>query len=359
MDNKSKINGNKKPIVLSADEKTALQKLNQFRIMSDTEVPEEEYVFTVQGVGCMPIGDLSAIKAAPKKGKTTVLKWICATALKKELGQLSSFLNNPLILWVDTEQKMGDAKMIIEDIKKATGLHYKYLDKHLRLYSLRKTDCKTMLDQVLVAIKAYRPKIVVIDGIAEFVESVNDETEAKNLIHHLMVASEEYYCAIICVLHENRSGTGDMKGHLGSQLTQKVGNVLECKKNGNVITTLCTDSRHQGTPEWSIRFDEYGNIVDANGYESPIQRNARPSNKINKKHLADAEEKKARLDFCQNTIREHNGSLAKKDLTQLLIDKKGISRSRASALLTEFINENHLLNDKNIITLPPSNAALS
>ena len=357
MENSKKKNCKKKSVVLSADENSALQKLNQFRIMSGTEVPEEKYVFTVQGVGCMPIGDLSAIKAAPKNGKTTVLKWICATVFKKELGSLKSNLDNPLILWVDTEQKMGDAKLIIEDIKKTTGLTYNYLDKHLMLYSLRKTECKDMLEQVLVAIKAYRSNIVVIDGVAEFVESVNDETEARNLIHQLMVASEEYYCAIICVLHENRSGNGDMKGHLGSQLTQKVGNVIECKKNSDIITVKCTDSRHQGAPEWSIRFDEFGNIVDATGYESPIKRNARPSYMVSKKYQADADEKKARLDFCQKTISEHNGNMAKKELTQLLVDKKGISRSRASALLTEFIKENYLQADKNNITLPPSNAA--
>ena len=112
----------KNPVVLSIEEKRLLDKYNKFRIKSDTDVPAEECVFNARGVGCMPIGDLSAVKAEPKNGKTTALKRITATVLKGNLGQLSSDLFNPLIMWVDTEQKMSDAKLIIEDIDgKANG----------------------------------------------------------------------------------------------------------------------------------------------------------------------------------------------------------------------------------------------
>lgn len=359
---KNKFFKTKKKAVLSLEEKRALEKMNRFKITSTTKVPEEVCVFKVEGVGCMALGDLSAVKAEPKNGKTTALKWICATVLTRQLGILESDLDNPLILWIDTEQKKADAKLIIEDIRKITGLSNKYLDKHLILYSLRKVDSKTMREEMKAAIKEYQPEVVVIDGIAEFVDSVNDESEAKQLILQLMKVSEENHCAIICVLHENRNGNRDMKGHLGAQLTQKVGNVVECKKSGDIITVKCTDSRHKETPMWSIRFDENGKIVDANGYISPIQRNARPSSKTNRKQQADAQEKKERLDFCLSAIQEDNGSIAKKELIQQLMNNEGISRSRASALLTEFINENKLfINGKNITSTPstPSEAVAS
>ena len=358
---KNKFFKTKKKAVLSLEEKRALEKINQFRITSTTKVPEEVCVFKVEGVGCMALGDLSAVKAEPKNGKTTALKWICSVALGGKLGPLSSDLKDPQIIWVDTEQKMADAKLVIDDIKKITSLSNRYLDKHITLYALRKTDSKEMLEEVLVAIKTNQPEIVIIDGIADFVVSVNDEAESRLLIRQLMEASETYYCSIICVLHENRTSK-EMKGHLGAQLTQKVGTVIGCKKNGNVITVSCTDSRHQGAPGWSIRFDENGKIVDANSYTSPIQRNARPSSKTNRKQLADAQEKKERLDFCLSAIQKHNGSIAKKELIQQLMNNEGISRSRASALLTEFINENKLfINGKNITSTPstPSEAVAS
>lgn len=338
----------KKPVILSIEEKRLLEKYNKFRIKSDTDVPVEECVFIVDGVGCMPLGDLSAIKAEPKNGKTTALKRIVATVLKGNLGQLSSDLKNPLIMWVDTEQKTSDAKLIIEDVKKMTGLSYRFLDNHLMVYSLRKIDCTSMLEQLKVAIKGFQPHIVVIDGIAEFVNSVNDEVEAKKLIHDLMVSSETYHCAIICVLHENRSGNRDMKGHLGAQLTQKVAVVVGCKKSGDAITVRCTDSRHQSTPEWSIRFDEQGNIVDVDDY-SPLKLNTRPSNQSNKKQQADAQKKQERIDFCLNAIQEKGGSIAKKDLSELLQKEIGMSRPTASNLLTALIKKDKILHESNKI----------
>ena len=351
----------KNSVVLSAEENNLLMRLDKCRITSDTEVPKVEYAFYVQGVGCMPLGDLCAIKAAPKNGKTTAIKKIVATVLSGESGPLSCNLNDPMILWWDSEQQMSDVKLIIEDIKKMTSLSYKKIDGHLKVYSLRKIDSKTMLEQLIAAIKAYRPDIVVIDGIAEFVDSVNDEVEAKKLIHQLMVASEEHHCAIICVLHENRAGNRDMKGHLGAMLTQKVAVVLGCKKTGDLITVSCTDSRHQGTPEWSIRFDEHDNIVDADDYTpSAITKNAKPSNKPNKKQLADAQIRNERIGFCLTTIQTSGGSIAKKDLIALLVNEKGMSRSNASTFLTRLINEDKVICETNkIITATPSEAVPS
>jgi RecA-family ATPase len=263
-------------------------------------------------------------------------------------------------MWVDTEQKLADAQLIIQDVHKMSGLTYRFIDNHLMVYSLRKTDCKTMFEELRAGVKAYQPNVVILDGIAEFVSSINDEVEAKKLIHELMVIAEEYHCAIICVLHVNRSGNNDMNGHTGSNLAKKVAVVVECKKSGNTITVRCTDSRHQGTPEWSIRFDEQGNIVDADDFSSPLARNARPSNRPNKKQLADAEKRQERLDFCLNAIHEKGGSIAKKDLSDLLQKEKGMTRSNASNFLTALINKDKVLIESNkIITASPSIAVLS
>ena len=340
---------------LTPDEQKSLEHLNVFRITSKTEIPVETYVFKVMGVGCMPLGDLAAVKAEPKKGKTTSLKRIVATALKGELGQLTSDLKKPLILWFDTEQKMGDTKGIILDIKKMTGLSNKFLDEHLMVFSLRKTDCKTMLDEVKAAIKGYQPEVVVVDGIAEFVESVNDEVFAKNLIQQLMMACETYHCCIICVLHENRGPNREMKGHLGANLTQKAAVVVECTKSGDVITVKCTDSRHQSTPPWSICFDAMGNIVDADGAHFPLKMNTKPSQGLSQKQQADAKERQRRLDICLNAIQEHGGSMHRKELVELLQQKTGINRTRATGLLSEFIRNDKTLFETNkmISATPP------
>ena len=339
----SKRQSKRKKNILTADEEQLLAKFNQFRVTSSTEVPEVKYVFKVNGVGCMPLGDLAAIKARPKQGKSTAIKWIVATVFSGKAGQLESDLKDPYVLWVDTEQSMGDVKLIIEDVRKITGRSRKYLDQHLIVVSLRKTDSKTMEKEVKAAIKHYQPHVVVLDGLAEFADSVNDEKESKALVNSFMQASSEYNCAIICVLHENRAGTNDMKGHLGAQLNQKAAVILECKKNGDVITVTCTDPRHQKVPDWSIRFDGQGNIIDADGFTSPMIRNSRPSSKVNKKHQADVQERQNRLDFCITTIQAKGGSIAKNELIRLLMEKAGKSRTTISNLISEFIKKDKAL----------------
>lgn len=360
MSNLEKNKVKKSSVKLSPDDQNLLGKYNKFRIKSDTEVPEEECVFNVCGIGCMPLGDLSAVKAKPKMGKTTALKKIVATVLKGELGQLSSNLKDPIIMWVDTEQKTADAKRIIQDVKKMTGLSNSHIDKHLFVFSLRKTECKDMLDELKVGIKYYSPDVVIIDGIAEFVDSVNDEVKAKDLICQLMVCSEYHHCAIICVLHENRDGNHDMKGHLGAQLNQKAAVVVECKRTRDTITVCCTDSRHRSTPEWSIRYDENDNIVDVDVNSSPLLKNARPSDRLNKKQLADAQKKKDRTDFCLAAIEEKGGSITRKELTKMLEEEKGMGRTNATNFLSTLINVDKILCESNgIISIPPSEAVAS
>ena len=349
---------NKKPykrkeIALSADEKTKLEHINKYRIMTDTEVPEEKYVFSVNGVGCMPLGDLAAIKAKPKQGKSTAIKWIVGALFGGKAGSVTGQLKDTVVLWLDTEQSSTDVKLIIKDIRKISGVSKKYIDAHLNLYTLRKADCKEIIDEIETAIKHYQPKMVILDGIAEFIDSVNDEKEAKLLVNKFMQISSEFNCATICVLHENRNGSNDMKGHLGAQLAQKVAIILECNKNGDTITIKCTESRHQSVPAWSIRFDEQGNIINADDYVQPLRINARPTTRPNKKQIADEKEKLDRLNICLDAIQENGGSINKKTLRELLQNKKNISRPTATNLLSEFIKNNKLFVDGNNISALP------
>ena len=131
--------------------------------------------------------------------------------------------------------------------------------------------------------------------------------------------------------------------------------IIECKKSVDTITVRCTDFRHQSTPEWSIRYDEDGNIVDADDYSSPLSKNARPSNRPNKKQLADAQKKKDRTDFCLTVIEENGGSISKNELRDKLLNEKGMGRSNATTFLTTLINEGKVICGSNkIISAPPS-----
>ena len=195
----------------------------------------------------------------------------------------------------------------------------------------------------------YQPQVVIVDGIVEFVASFNDESMAKQLIHELLCISEERRLAMVCVLHTNKADDDhNMRGHLGTMLAQKAGTVLECKKDrgSGVITVTCSDARHAEMPDWSIMFAEEGSIADAD----ERHRQALEQRRIDlqqRRQEAQAEKQKERLDYALLAIRDHGGSISRKQLTAILMSKFGLKRPTVSLLLTEWRNNGNILEVNN------------
>ena len=73
----------------------------------------------------------------------------------------------------------------------------------------------------------------IIDGIADFIGSVNDEEEANSIVSFFEHLAIKYDTAIILILHLN-PGSDKERGHLGSQLQRKSESVLTIKKEGDI-----------------------------------------------------------------------------------------------------------------------------
>ncbi len=109
--------------------------------------------------------------------------------------------------------------------------------------------------------------LVVIDGIHDFVESVNDDRGTNELFHILVSAAKETGAHILCIMHCNY-GSKKPTGHLGSSMLKKAetiayvenktrrgsnNDILEINKK--VMTVECMDSR-------SISFDSFEFVID-------------------------------------------------------------------------------------------------
>ena len=114
------------------------QILRETRIRTTTEVPPEEYSLEVDGKGFFALRDIHAVKAKQKAGKTTALKVMIAALLKGEMFRLKSLVENPRIVFFDTEQSRTDTKLILEDIAQMTGLPPDVIDAMVSLHSLRR-----------------------------------------------------------------------------------------------------------------------------------------------------------------------------------------------------------------------------
>ena len=298
-----------------------LDELNQLRITTKTVLSAEKPAISADGVYFFELGDVGAVKAKQKAGKTTMLKVLTAAWMKGELFRLKSELDKAKVLWLDTEQKTFDVKKIIDDVKLLSGVDDAYIDSHLKLYSLRSLTFKTLISDAELLISSYHPHVVIIDGLVDLISSFNDEAESHLLINKLVALCDNYKCAIIAVLHENKSEDDhNMRGHLGTMLAQKAATVLQCKKDSNnVIAVSCSDSRHAAMPTWKIKYDEFGHIVSADGPQvTPAQ-----------------EEAARRVNIIKNIIRDEGGSITRKDLSMKLQAELKLTRTRVANIITE------------------------
>ena len=319
--------------------------LSDTRIRTDTEVPPEEYSLEVDEKGIFALRDIHAIKAKQKAGKTTALKVFIAALLQGVMFRVKSLLEKPRIVFFDTEQSRTDTKRILEDVAQMTGLEPDVIDAQVSLHSLRRIDQEQLLPLLKLALEEEKPQVVMLDGIVEFVASFNDETESKQLIKELLKLSDQYNCAIVCVLHTNKADEDhNMRGHLGTMLAQKSATVLECvkEKGSNVITVKCSEARHEEMPEWSITFDAEGRIIDADEQRRQLLEQ-RKAEQLQKRQDALDKEKKERLEKCVRILRDKGGVIRRKQLTEILTKVLERERSTVSTYITNWIKDGSIV----------------
>lgn len=331
------------------DREQLLKMLETTRIRTDTVVPPEVHILEVEGKGFFACRDIHAIKAKQKAGKTTALKVMTAALLTGSMFRLKSLLQEPRILYFDTEQSRTDTKLILEDVMQMTGLGAETVDSRIVLHSLRCCECDMLLRLLQTAIESEKPEVVIIDGVVEFVASFNDEAQAKQLIHDLLVLCEEHNCAIINVLHTNKADEDhNMRGHLGTMLAQKAGTVLECRKNNGIITVSCSDSRHAEMPSWNIMFSDEGHILDADEQHRRMEQQRRAEIQQRRRE-ASAEKQKERLDYAIKAIDDHGGYISRKQLMAILMSKFELERSTVSKFIASQVKAEALYEADNNI----------
>ena len=315
------------------------------RITTKTDVPELEPIIKVSyseeekddhkesEVGIFTKRDIHGIKAKQKQGKTTVLKVILAALLLGKMFRLKSRLENPKIFWLDTEQQPSDVKQILTDVGKMTGLSGSEIDEHVNLYPLRSRTYKTLLRELKVNVNAHRPDVVFIDGVVEFVQSFNDEIMSHDLIKEQKILANDCNCAIINVLHENKSSDDEnMRGHLGSMLSQAASTVIQCvKSNNGTITAKNSEARHAPMPDWSVRYDD-DCIVDADE-QAQKEKLLKQMSQKERQQAEKEERERKRKDAAVQMVRNNGGSITRDELKKKLMAKLELGDSTVQEII--------------------------
>ncbi len=188
-----------------------------------------------------PIGTIdnfSLVIGRAKAKKSFFIGMAVSTALSKNAlhGRFRSNLseNKNKVLYFDTEQSGYHVHLALKRI--CTQLNVTE-HENLEVYCLRKLSPKERYEVIEYAIYN-NPEVgfVVIDGIKDLINSINDENEASKIANSLLKWTEDNQIHIVTVLHQNK-GDNNARGHLGTELLNKAETVLTVTvdtKNKNI-----------------------------------------------------------------------------------------------------------------------------
>lgn len=242
--------------------------LDKFRIMSDTDVPPEDFLIRLFGKPCFPRRDLSAITGTEKCGKTFFSSMLMACCAEKNVLELERIRDEPLkVMWYDTEQSRQSTKSIltqrvyqmVEPVKVRDDT---LLEKQYYVFNVRACTCQERMDYLIAGIEAYHPDMVIIDNVSDLLPCINDPEGSVRVIDQLMQLATQNNCNITIVIHLNRSGEKrNLRGWLGTEILHKAYDVYFCEQieKTDVFSVEQTFTRKYRIPEQLFyKIDERG-----------------------------------------------------------------------------------------------------
>ena len=236
-----------------AGEETALSPqmllLEQLRITPEKELPKMDFLFRLFDKPCFPRRELVAITGKAKSGKTFVTSMLMAVGSQEgSINQLplKRIREEPLhVLWYDTEQSDESTQDILKNrIMKLAADKYglaqadlfdaennSWSGKMFDVFNVRGVAWKERRSLLCEAVTRCKPDLVIVDGIRDLVNDINDGMLAQEVMEELMHLATEHKCCIVCVLHQNKgSEDHNLRGWIGTELMNKAFEVYACEK---------------------------------------------------------------------------------------------------------------------------------
>ena len=203
--------------------------LEQLRITPEKQLKPMEFLFHLFGKPCFPRRELVAITGKAKSGKTFVTSMLMACCQSRDVLAFQRIGDEPLrVLWYDTEQSDESTQDILKNrVMRMVDGDGKLFD----IFNVRGVAWKERRDLLREAVTRCKPDLVIVDGIRDLVNDINDGTLAQEVMEELMHLATEHDCCIVCVLHQNKSGEDhNLRGWIGTELMNKAFEVYSCEK---------------------------------------------------------------------------------------------------------------------------------
>ena len=243
-----------------------IAKLKKDRITADKEQSPMEFLLKLFDVPCCPRGELVAFTGKAKSGKTFVMSMMMAAASAAEALAFHRTTFEPLqVLWIDTEQSDQSTQdilrnrlipMVVSSPPKLGGVRgglnertdslvqttppagtppdsggESFPEGLYDIFNVRTESWQERMPLLMAAIDLCRPDMVILDGVRDLVDDINNGQLAHDVTERLMRVAQQARCCIVCVIHQNKAAEDrTLRGSIGTELTNKAFEVYECEK---------------------------------------------------------------------------------------------------------------------------------
>lgn len=301
------------------------QFMKPFYIERSVDYPEPDYLIEIGGVPTMPKGNLVAVSAKWKNGKTFFCDILTAIFMGSgHFTNCRSLQETGRALFFDTEQSDNDTKRVQKTIDEMSpeNRHDDYKVACLQSAPIDSGSAEpSRFDVICRAVSHEKPDLVVIDGIADLIYNYNDVIESQAIVSRLATMANEYKCCIVVVMHQNKGSMDkNMKGHLGTMLYQKCSDVFTVEKHNSVFEVKHPISRHRNCGDICFKLDDHAVPMDA------------AADRQRQLELKKQEDKAKLHDKLAPCFEGFTVPLSSGDVLNLLQAKLGIAKTRAYQL---------------------------
>ena len=327
--------------------------LNQLRITVDKQLPKMDFLFQLFGKPCFPRRELVAVTGKAKSGKTFVTSMLIACCVIRDVLQFHRSSEMPLkILWYDTEQSDESTQDILKNrIRMMTQDNLQGIE----VLNVRSVSWKDRRQLLLEAVSHDGPDLVIVDGIRDLVNDINDGVLAQEVMEELMHLADDKKCCIVCILHQNKgSEDHNLRGWIGTELMNKAFEVYACEKlmpqrifkveqtltrKYDIEQTLYFEVDPEGLPRLTA-------VPIESGSESKSER--LPN--LNREYIVNEDDGSWRIDTKRLFLDAFNGSeeLSGSEMRSRVMQLSGISVPYFyNRVLNEAVDSGHVLRSTN------------
>ena len=231
-----------KPVEPTDKEKLLLVKLDSLQIDPNEDIKPPQSVWQqiseTKTATLGTLGNFSVVTGKAKSRKSFLMGALASAALTSEyFGNIKGTLpdDKRQIIYIDTEMGRYHTQKAFKRILSLSNGHGY---GNIRFFCFRSLEPNERLLAAELLIKnTSNLGLVIIDGIKDLINSINDESEASKIATKLLQWTEIYNIHIITVLHQNKADS-NARGHVGTELINKAETVLSITKDEDATISV-------------------------------------------------------------------------------------------------------------------------